>query len=150
MTRSQDVRAAGLAVAVVLVCVTLNTGCGGGGSNGSPTTPTPPPAGNSGGSGGGGGTTPTITITGSGASPQEITIAQGQRVRFVNNDTREHDMNSDPHPSHGSCPEIDNSVGFLAAGQSKETANFVSAKSCGYHDHNQPSNASLTGRIIVR
>ena len=28
----------------------------------------------------------------------------GQSVTFVNNDTRSHEMASDPHPTHGTCP----------------------------------------------
>jgi hypothetical protein len=89
---------------------------------------------------------PTITITTSGASPRQLTIALGQRVRFVNNSTGNVDMNSDPHPEHTDCPEI-NQVGFLQPTQSRETGNFVTAKVCGFHDHNQPSNASLQGTI---
>jgi len=82
-------------------------------------------------------------------SPKEISIAAGQRVLFVNSDNRAHDMTSDPHPDHGECPAIDQ-VGFLNPGQAKETGNFVSAMSCGYHDHNLFEVTALQGRIIVR
>ena len=37
--------------------------------------------------------------------------------KFVNNDSRSHEMFSDPHPEHTDCPEI-NQVGFLSPGQS--------------------------------
>ena len=64
-----------------------------------------------------------MTITSSGASPVSLTIAPGTRVLFVNNDTRPHNMTSDPHPDHDPCPEI-NAVGFLSPGQSRETGNL--------------------------
>ena len=118
--------------------------CGGGSSSSTstPTNPTPPT------------TTPptqttTITITASGVSPQRITVSPGTRVTFVNNDTRQHEMNSDPHPNHGDCPPIDD-VGFIAPGQSKQTGNLNTVRTCGYHDHNQPDVASLRGQIVIQ
>ena len=123
--------------------IVLFASCGG--SDSSPS--------NGGGGGGGGGTPPvvtsTIVITSSGASPRNITVPRGTQVTFVNNDSRPHEMNSDPHPTHGDCPEID-AVGFLGVGQSKQTANMNTVRSCGYHDHNQPSVASLQGTITVQ
>lgn len=128
--------------------VALSIACGGGSST--PTNPTPPPAGGGGTGGGGGGTgTTTFTITSAGVSPRSLTVAPGTRVTFVNNDTRTHEMNSDPHPSHGDCPAIDQ-VGFLAAGQSKQTGNLNDIRTCGFHDHNLPGVAALQGTIIVR
>lgn len=119
--------------------------CGGGGDGGAGPTPPAPPGG-----GGGGGTSgSTITITANGVSPQSLTVSPGSRVTFVNNDIRPHEMNSDPHPSHGDCPEIDE-VGFLAAGQSKQTGNLVTVRTCGYHDHNQPSEERLMGSIRIQ
>jgi len=101
-------------------------------------------------SGGGGGTGgPTITITSSGVSPQSLTITRGTQVTFVNNDSRVHEMNSDPHPSHGDCPEID-VIGLLNPGQSRQTGNFNTARRCGFHDHRQPTNDGLKGAIVVQ
>jgi plastocyanin len=91
----------------------------------------------------------TITITGAGASPRDVTIALGSRVRFVNNDSRPHNMTSDPHPEHTDCPEL-NQVGFLSPGQSRETGNLVQARTCGFHDHDDPDRVNLTGRITIR
>jgi plastocyanin len=135
-----------------LLIVLAAAACGGGSSGGTsntPTTPTPPTT----------TTTPpttnppvqttTITITASGVSPQRITVSQGARVTFVNNDTRQHEMNSDPHPTHGDCPPIDD-VGFLAPGQSKQTGNLNVVRTCGYHDHNQPDTESLKGQIVIQ
>ena len=117
--------------------------CGGSSSNTpstptTPTTPTTPPV-----------QTTTITITANGVSPQRITVSPGTRVTFTNNDTRQHEMNSDPHPTHGECPPIDD-VGFLAPGQSKQTGNLNTARTCGYHDHNQPDTANLRGQIVIQ
>jgi plastocyanin len=88
-------------------------------------------------------------MTASGVSPTLLTVPAGSRVTFVNNDTRRHDMTSDPHPEHTECPEI-NAVGALQPGQSRETGNLVAARTCGYHDHEQPTNNALRGRIVVQ
>jgi plastocyanin len=92
----------------------------------------------------------TITIgTTSAVSPTTVTISVGQSVTFTNNDTRSHDMESDPHPAHTDCPSIGN-VGLLQPGQSKTTFGFASAGSCGYHDHNNSDSAGLKGRIVIQ
>src|SRR3954467_5252918 len=138
-------------LAVHLACVGGLVGiaaCGGS----SPTSP----------SGGGGGSVvvkstgsvaavgATITIgANSAVSPSQVTIAVGQSVTFVNSDSRSHDMESDPHPAHTSCPSIAN-VGLLQPGQSKTTFGFGNSGSCGYHDHNDSGNTALMGRIVVQ
>jgi len=123
--------------ATIAVAALLAVACGGGGS--SPTSPgnTPPV------------TTNTITITASGASPRNIQINAGTRVTFVNNDTRAHNMTSDPHPEHTQCPEL-NQIGLLAPGQSRESGNLNTVRTCGFHDHDNPGVASLTGVITIR
>lgn len=70
-------------------------------------------------------------------------------MTFVNNDTQSHDMQSDPHPAHTNCPEI-NQVGFLSPGQSRQTGIFNTARTCGYHDHNRDMVESLQGTITVQ
>lgn len=111
--------------------------CGGGGS--SPTSPTStstPVA------------TNTITISSAGVvSPNSIRVAVGTRVTMVNNDSRSHDMNSDPHPAHTDCPAIN--WGVLQPGQSQESTVLTTARTCGYHDHLQESNRSLMGTILI-
>src|SRR5689334_16877300 len=101
---------------IVAVCVAA---CGG-----SPSGP----------SGGGGQTEPTFTITSTGVSPSQVTIAPGGRVLFVNNDTRAHDMEWDPHPDHqGPCGVAGvNPPGFIAPGQTRESGNLVNVQSCGF------------------
>ncbi len=131
--------------AFILVAI-LAAGCGGGsnddgGGGGGPIGP------------GGGGTPPvattTITITSAGVSPKNITVAPGSRVTFINNDSRSHEMSSDPHPDHGDCPPIEQ-VGFLSPGQTKQTGNLTVTRTCGFHDHNQPDVASLRGQIVIQ
>lgn len=124
--------------------------CGGGGS---PTSPSggggTSGGGTSGGGTGGASSSATITISSAGVvSPSTVTITQGGRVTFVNNDSRNHDMSSDPHPEHTDCPPMDQ-VGFLTPGQSKTSGNFNTIRTCGFHDHNQPSVSGLQGRITV-
>ena len=133
----------GMAVAAALAAAAA---CGGGSS---PTSPSDP--GTGGGSGGGGtvSDTATVTITSAGVvSPSAVTIRQGGRVTFVNNDSRAHDMASDPHPSHEDCPPMDQ-VGFMSTGQSRTSGNFNTVRTCGFHDHNLPGNTGLQGRITI-
>jgi len=101
--------------------------------------------------GGTGGTSgATVTITGSGVAPANVTVAVGQTVTFVNNDSRSHEMASNPHPQHGSCPSMEAGLGTIGAGQTKVTHNFANTGTCGYHDHLDDSNASLKGTITVQ
>jgi plastocyanin len=134
----------GLGVAAAVISVALAISCGGGGGN-APTSPT------STGGGGTGGTPDlaTITITSAGVvSPATVTIRQGGRVTFVNHDGRAHDMSSDPHPSHEDCAPM-GQIGFLETGQSRTSGNFNEVRTCGFHDHRQPSNTGLQGRITI-
>ena len=114
--------------------VTLLAACGGS----APSSPTP-------------GDNPNqMVISAAGVlTPNEITITAGSRVLFINNHSRPHQMASDPHPEHDACPEI-NQVGLLSAGQRRETGNLVTVRTCGVHDHDDPDNASLKGRIVIR
>src|SRR5687768_6584099 len=84
-----------------------------GGESGTSPTPTPSP----------GTVAATVTITAAGVSPKEVTIAPGSRVTFVNNDSRSHDMQSDPHPAHSDCLALAD-VGFLQPNQSRTSGNF--------------------------
>jgi plastocyanin len=114
-------------------------GCGGG--DDSPTAPSD--------GGSGGPVTATVTITASGVSPSSVTVAPGSRVTFVNNDSRPHEPASDPHPTHGSCPPLDQ-IGFIAAGQSRTSGNLNTAGTCSYHDHLNDGDARLRGTVRVQ
>ena len=139
-------RAIRIGLAAAAFAAATAAACGGGST---PTTPTTtPPA-----------TTPpstnptdsaTITIGSNGSvSPSTVTITRGGRVTFVNSHTRAHDMSSDPHPEHTDCPEMA-AVGFLSPGQSRTSSNFNTARTCGFHDHNEPDTAGLKGRITIQ
>ena len=92
----------------------------------------------------------TISISAGGlVSPKQLTVPPGTRVLFVNNQSRPHNMTSDPHPDHLDCPEL-NQVGLLNAGQSRESGNLVIVRTCGFHDHDDPDNVNLRGSIIIR
>jgi hypothetical protein len=91
----------------------------------------------------------TITLTSAGVSPVAISVSQGTRVLFVNNDTKTREMFSDPHPEHTDCPEL-NQVGSLSPGQRRETGNLNTIRTCRYHDHNDPSNTRFQGRIVIQ
>ncbi len=109
-----------------------------------------------GGSSGGGSTTPTtpdnpnrMVISSSGVlTPSQITVTAGSRVLFINNDSKPHQIASNPHPEHTDCPEI-NQVGLLSPGQQRETGNLNTVRTCGLHDHNEPDNVSLHGQITI-
>lgn len=132
MSSIQTARA--FAAAVVGATVASLSSCGG---SSAPTTPTNPTV------------TNTITITAAGASPKDIQITAGTRVRFVNSDNRAHNMASDPHPEHTDCTEI-NQIGLLAPGQSRETGNLNAVRVCRFHDHDLPNVSGLLGSITIR
>ncbi len=124
---------------LVFVVVVMMAACGGGSTPTSPSpSPSPAPSGGT-----------TFTITSAGVSPKTLTVAAGSRVTFVNNDTRVHDMESNPHPEHTDCPPI-NDVGFLSPGQSRQTGNLNTRRTCGFHDHDQDQNTNLQGSIIIQ
>lgn len=143
-----------LPVAIAAAVLIMTAAACGGGSSSTPTSPTPPasttppatppPA-----------TTPTdsatITIGADGrVTPSTVTITRGGRVTMINNDTRDHDMSSDPHPEHSQCPEI-NQIGFLTrGGQQRTSGNFNTSRTCGFHDHLRDNDANLRGTIIIQ
>jgi plastocyanin len=92
----------------------------------------------------------TITILATGAiDVKQVTVTAGQSVTVVNNDTRAHQIASDPHPEHTNCPSI-NALGTLQPGQTRLTNAFSTSASCGFHDHGDPNNQNLQGRITVQ
>ena len=129
-----------------LICAVLAAvsviGCGGGSS--APSTPTTPTPTNS------TSDIATITIGTDGrVSPSTVTIPRGGRVTMINNHNVSHEMASDPHPEHSDCREL-NDWGFLQPGQQRTSSNLNTARTCGFHDHNRPSDSALTGRIIIQ
>jgi len=78
-----------------------------------------------------------------------MSITVGQRVTFVNNDVRSHDVVGGVDPNHPDCPEIVQ-AGFLTPGRSGDTGVFTSARTCEYHNHTELSVPAFQGRIIIR
>ncbi len=131
------------ALAIATLVTAAACGGSGGGSNTPPTSPTPP-------AGGGGQSGATITIGANGAvTPAQVTIDRGQTVTFTNNSNRARNMFSDPHPVHSDCTPM-NLVNSIAPGQTKPTGTFTAARTCGFHDHDDPDNNALKGSIVVR
>jgi plastocyanin len=135
-------RIAGAFVAACGLACTL-AACGG--NNAAPTpapvTPSSTPAGAV--------TTATITIANNVVTPKNIIVPIGSQVTFVNNDVRQHDIESNPHPEHTDCPAL-NQVGFLNPGQSHQSGNLNTARICGFHDHILAEVAGLQGSITIQ
>ena len=115
-----------------LGCAAIILGCGSG-----PSGPAPTDA------------AATITITASGVTPTEVRVPFSARVLFVNNDSRPHAISSDPVTLHSDCPPI-NEVGTLAPGRRRTTGRLDNIRTCGFHDHNNESDPTWKGRIVVQ
>lgn len=82
------------------------------------------------------------------AVPEELTIAVGERVSFMNHDRSAYTIAGGREPSRPDCPEV-NVVGVLTSGDTRMTEPFTTAKTCEFHV-SQGQSALLTGRIIIR
>ena len=125
--------------ALVLLVAAAAASCGGGGSTPqAPTTPVGVVAGSIG---------ATISLTANGPVPNDVRIEPTQKVRIINNDTRPHQINTNPHNFHTDCPS--NNTVVLNPGQQFDTANFNDVKACGYHNHLLPDDQKFWGVIRV-
>ena len=91
---------------------------------------------------------PTVTVTAAGVSPKEVRIPVGGRVRFVNNDTVNRQVNSNPFPTHDGCPPI-NEVDVMTPGQAKMTGELSFEGACGFHEHLTEDNPDFRGVIVI-
>jgi hypothetical protein len=82
------------------------------------------------------------------AVPEELTIAVGEQVTFMNHDRTTYVVAGGREPSRSDCPEV-NVVGVLASGHTRNTETFTTAKTCDFHVSRDQS-ALLSGRIIIR
>ena len=139
MTKGKGLLSANMLATAALVALAA---CGGGGGGDTPTGPGT-------GTGSPGPSGATITIQNGQVSPKTVTISVGQSVTFVNSDGRAHNVSSNPHPAHSDCPSI-NAVNNIGNGQTKLTNSLPTARSCGFHDHDQPEDVLLQGTIIVQ
>jgi hypothetical protein len=90
----------------------------------------------------------TLTIVANGITPNNATINAGQSIMLVNNDSRAHEISSNPHPVHTDCPALN--FGSLSPGQSRTSNALTAAGTCGFHDHLDPNNAAWQGQVTVR
>ena len=93
-------------------------------------------------------TVPTVTVSATGFSPKEVAIPVGGRVRFVNSDTVNRQVNSNPFPTHDNCPAI-NEVDLMTPGQSKMTGVFSTQAACGFHEHLTEGDPEFRGLILI-
>jgi len=93
--------------------------------------------------------TRTILISNKAVCPKNVTVPPGTQVTFINYDAVAHQMDSDPHPEHTDCPEI-NQVGYLSPGESRQTGNLNIVRICGYHDHLNFETKALQGTITIQ
>ncbi|MCU1386394.1 MAG: hypothetical protein JWL71_5091 [Acidobacteria bacterium] len=128
-------------IAGACVAAAIAAGCGGGSSPVSSTSPSS-------------GCTPssspnTLIIQNNAICPSALTVARGTQITMLNADSRTHEMDSDPHPEHTDCPEL-NQIGFLNPGQSRQSGNLNTARRCGVHDHGSPDTAGLRATITIQ
>jgi hypothetical protein len=91
----------------------------------------------------------TLVIQNNTICPQTLTVTRGSQVTVLNSDSRAHEMDSDPHPEHTDCPEL-NQIGRLEPAQSHQSGNLNTARKCGMHDHTSPDVAGLKATITIQ
>jgi hypothetical protein len=131
----------GVGVGLAIAAIAVIAACGGSSSSSSSTSPS-------------GGCTPsstpnTLVIQNNTICPTALTVTRGTQITVLNSDSRAHEMDSDPHPEHTDCPEL-NQIGFLNPGQSRQSGNLNTARTCGMHDHTSPDTATLKATITIQ
>ena len=92
--------------------------------------------------------TPTLTLTPAGITPSRLQISLGQQVLIVNQSGVNRMIQSNPHPVHTDCPAL-NAAGLLGPGASGLTATFDTERTCGFHDHLNPTDGTMRGQVFV-
>jgi plastocyanin len=87
----------------------------------------------------------TVMILPTGMSPDEVTVAVGDRVGFMNHDTVPRQVAGGPDAAKPECPEID-AVGRIIPGEIRSTAPLPTARTCEYH----VQSTAFKGRIVIR
>ena len=88
-----------------------------------------------------------IHIRPSGLDATELSAILGACVVFVNDDTVAHDIRSDPHLTHSSCPALN--VGLVPAGSSRTSLTMNTWGLCGYHDELAPGDERFRGHLVI-
>ena len=86
----------------------------------------------------------TITYTSSGFSPDLTTVKAGEAVAFVNKDSSEIQVDSNPHPVH--TDDTDLNVGPISPGATK-TITVTKKGTFGFHNHLEPDD---TAKITIQ
>lgn len=84
-----------------------------------------------------------VSYSSSGFSPAQIKVKVGEKVEFKNTSGGKIQVNSVPHPTHTSFPELN--IGVIDAGQMKSVT-LTRVGTYSYHNH---LNASQGGTIVV-
>ena len=72
----------------------------------------------------------------------------GQQFLLVNRSSANRQISSNRHPIHTDCPPL-NQPGFLPSGASGLSGIFDIARSCGFHDHQNPIDQTMRGEIVI-
>jgi hypothetical protein len=90
----------------------------------------------------------TIRLAAGAVTPKQVRVYQGTRVTFVNQDSSNHEIQSDPLHLHTDCPAL-NSIGLIVPGQARVSDPFLVARPCGFHDHVNEGDARFYGTVFV-
>ena len=91
------------AMAAAAIALAAALSCGGSSSSPSPPSGVCTPSANPN----------TLVLMNNSICPQTLTVSRGSQLTIMNQDSNTHEMNSDPHPEHTDCPEL-NQIGFLS------------------------------------
>jgi hypothetical protein len=69
-------------------------------------------------------------------------------LAFVNQDAVAHDIRSDPHPDHSSCPALN--IGLVPAGATRTSLGINTWGTCGYHDELTPGDERFQGHLVIQ
>ena len=91
--------------------------------------------------------TVTVTYNDSGFSPQEVTIAKGSTINFVNKSSMPIWVASDPHPEHTDYPEFDTPRAIDRMPKMGEDFSFTFEKmgTWKYHSHTASGDGTDVG-----
>lgn len=94
--------------------------------------------------------TKTVTYTDSGFAPQNLEVAKGSTVNFINQTQLPMWVASAPHPEHTDYPELDAGViagDHIAPGNPSFSFKFDKPGTWSYHNHSAPEHEAV---IIVK
>jgi hypothetical protein len=90
----------------------------------------------------------TIRIGSSGFEPRSFDPILGSCLTFVNQDSVAHDIRSDPHPAHASCPALN--VGVVPPGAARQSITLNTWGTCGYHDELALDDQRFKGQLVIQ